>query len=129
MVTEPIKSDLKAPTEEDQRIVAQAASKTAEILAVTNEELAEILGVPVDQFVVLASDNPRLSEAAFRRALMFVRAAESLLAIVGTGNDQTAQSLIRSPNTILNSKPIDLMRTAEGLDNFVRYLETQRYRL
>jgi hypothetical protein len=117
------------PNDEDLRIVAHAVLRTAEILAATNDELAGILDVRADEPSRLAADRAQLQDGPYTLALMFIRAAESLMAIVGNGNDQSERSWLRSVNIALKGKPIELMQTPDGLSNGMDYVETRRYRL
>lgn len=118
-----------APGDEALRIVTHAALRSADILGVSNDELATILHLPIPGIERAVSGQAMFRGEAHDSALMFVRAADSLAALAGANNDGAAQSWLRSTNTILHGAPIDLMQTAEGLKNVVHYLEAKRYRI
>jgi hypothetical protein len=60
-------------------------------------------------------------------ALLFLRMFRSLQAIVG--NDHDAQTWLRSENLALGSRPLELIRSAEGLVRVLHYLDASRARL
>ena len=58
---------------------------------------------------------------------LFLRMFRSLQAIVG--NDHDAQTWLRSENLALGSRPLELIRSAEGLVRVLHYLDASRARL
>jgi hypothetical protein len=60
-------------------------------------------------------------------ALLFVRLYRALDAIVG--NERDAQTWLRSENLALGQRPIELIRSAEGLVRVLHYLDASRSRV
>jgi len=60
-------------------------------------------------------------------ALLFVRMFRSLQAIVG--NDHDAQVWLKHENLALGARPLELIRSAEGLVRVLHYLDASRARL
>jgi uncharacterized protein (DUF2384 family) len=61
-------------------------------------------------------------------AALFVRLFRSLDALIGS-NDAAARTWLGGSNTGLSGRPIDLIRTTEGLVRVVQYLDAARGRL
>ena len=59
---------------------------------------------------------------------MFVRLFRSLDAVIGS-NDSAARSWLNSENRGLAGRPIELIRSTEGLVRVVQYLDAARGRL
>jgi hypothetical protein len=61
----------------------------------------------------------------FELAVLFVRLFRSLDAIVG-GDDRVAASWLGNPNTALDARPIEKVRTVSGLVDVIAYLDARR---
>jgi hypothetical protein len=64
-------------------------------------------------------------QKSFELALLFVRLARSLDAIVG-GDDAVAGAWLRNPNSALHEEPLQLIQTVPGLMNVIQYLDARR---
>jgi hypothetical protein len=64
-------------------------------------------------------------QKSFELALLFVRLARSLDAIVG-GDDAVAGAWLRNPNSALSDAPLALIQTVPGLMNVLQYLDARR---
>jgi Protein of unknown function (DUF2384) len=59
---------------------------------------------------------------------LFVRLFRSLDAVIGS-NDSSARAWLNGHNSALTGRPIELIRTTEGLVRVVQYLDAARGRL
>ena len=98
-------------------------------LAVTNRELARILGSSEASISRLARDRSvRLESAEARLALLFVRLFRSLDAVAG-GDEGHARAWFRARNDHLGGIPAERVQTVEGLVDVVHYLDAVRGKL
>ena len=89
-------------------------------------EFADILGVSASQLRRYTEETPFSSHGTRQRAAMFVRAVRSLEALVGENMDR-AKAWLESTNTDLGGeRPIDCLKTIEGMTDVVRYLDAMR---
>ena len=89
-------------------------------------EFADILGVSSSQLRRYTEQTPFSSQGTRQRAAMFVRAVRSLEALVGENTDR-AKAWLTSLNSDLGDKrPLDLLKTIEGMTDVVRYLDAMR---
>ncbi|MEL6169120.1 MAG: MbcA/ParS/Xre antitoxin family protein [Pseudomonadota bacterium] len=109
------------------RVLTEATLRAAEILGISNKELAGILGVSPSFVSKLKSRASALDMNSKQAELAahFVRAFRSLDAIVG-GDEATAQSWLRNENTALEAVPIDRLQRIDGLLDVVAYLDQRR---
>lgn len=107
-------------------VLGKAVTRAAERLALPKSLLARILGVSPATVSRLCSDRYRLDpeRKEWEFALLFVRVFRSLDSIVG--DTATARAWLNSENRALNGRPIDLMRSTEGLVRVVHYLDACR---
>jgi uncharacterized protein (DUF2384 family) len=123
-VTQPTTSQEQAAI-----VLSKAVARAAERLAVSKSMLATVLGVSAPTVTRLFGGtyllDPKRKEWDF--ALLFMRVFRSLDSIVGDEN--TARKWLNSDNLGLNAKPIELIRSAEGLVRVVQYLDASRGRL
>ena len=107
-------------------VLSKAVARAAERLDVSKSLLARVLGVSPPTITRLYSGHylldPKRKEWDF--ALLFVRVFRSLDSIVG--NESTARQWLTSHNLGLNAKPIELIRSTEGLVRVVQYLDASR---
>ena len=61
-------------------------------------------------------------------AALFVRLFRSLDSVVGS-NDEAARAWLNGENRALGDKPVNLIRSAEGLVRAVHYLDAARSRI
>jgi len=110
--------------------VSKAVVRAADLLRLNQSTLADVLGISAATASRLKSGAYALQPARKREwefALLFVRLYRALDAIVGSGD--AAQAWLRGPNLALGSRPVDLIRSAEGLVRVVHYLDAHRGRL
>lgn len=107
-------------------VLSKAVARAAERLNVSQSLLAKVLGVSPPTISRLYSGtyllDPNRKEWDF--ALLFVRVFRSLDSIVG--DESTARKWLGSDNLGLNGKPIELIRSTEGLVRVVQYLDASR---
>lgn len=107
-------------------VLSKAVARAAERLNVSQSLLAKVLGVSPPTISRLYSGtyllDPNRKEWDF--ALLFVRVFRSLDSIVG--DESTARKWLGSDNLVLNGKPIELIRSTEGLVRVVQYLDASR---
>jgi len=111
----------------DSKVVAKAAIRAAERLAITSKSLARIIGVSEATVSRMKKGGYPLekNQKPFEMALLFVRLYRSLDAMVG-GDDAVARKWLRNDNTALKSAPIDLIQSVSGLTNVIQYLDARR---
>jgi transcriptional regulator with XRE-family HTH domain len=110
--------------------VTKAVVRAAGILQLSQAALAEILGVSAATASRLIAGNYSLQPVRKREwefALLFIRLFRSLDAIVG--NDRDAQTWLRGENRALGGRPLELIRSAEGLVRVLHYLDASRGRV
>ena len=113
------------------QVLTKAALRAAEILDVPQRTLAEIVGVSASTISRAASARAPLDpdSKAGELAKLWVRVFRSLDAIVGS-NDAAARSWLTSPNAAFGgARPLDRLRSAEGLIHVLHYLDSARARL
>jgi hypothetical protein len=110
--------------------LTKAVVRAAGFLGIRQAVLADVLGVSPATASRLAGGTYQLQPARKREwefALLFVRLYRSLDAIVG--GDRDAQTWLRNENLALGARPIELIRSAEGLVRVLGYLDASRSRL
>lgn len=112
-------------------VLTRAVLRAADILAVPQRMLAEIIGVSASTISRAASARAPLDPAskAGELAALWVRVFRSLDAIVGS-NDVAARAWLTAPNAAFGgARPLDRLRSAEGLIHVLHYLDSARARL
>ena len=112
------------------RVLTSAVLKASALLDITQSHLAQILGLSPSTVSRMASGSYTLDEdkKEWELGALFVRLFRSLDAVIGS-NDATAQAWLSGANTGLSGRPIELIRTTEGLVRVVQYLDAARGRL
>ena len=107
-------------------VLSKALARAAERLDVSKSLLAKVLGVSPPTVTRLYSGNYLLDQnrKEWDFALLFVRVFRSLDSIVG--DEASARKWLASDNRGLNGKPIELIRSTEGLVRVVQYLDASR---
>ena len=111
--------------------LTKAALRAAEILAVPQRTLADIIGVSAATISRAAGTGAPIEpdSKAGELAKLWVRVFRSLDAIVGS-NDAAARAWLCAPNAAFGgAKPIERLRSAEGLIHVLHYLDSARARL
>lgn len=108
-------------------VVTKAVVRAADRLGVTARVLAAIIGVSEASVSRMKRGDFRLEPGTkpFELAVLFVRLFRSLDAIVG-GDDRVAASWLGNPNTALDGRPIEKLRTVSGLVDVIAYLDARR---
>lgn len=107
-------------------VLSKAVARAAEQLYVSRALLARVLGVSPATVTRLYSGDYVLDQGRkeWEFALLFVRAFRALDSIVG--NESSARAWLNSENRALNGRPVDLIRSTEGLVRVVQYLDASR---
>lgn len=110
--------------------LTKAVVRAAGFLGISQATLADVLGVSPATASRLVGGTYALQPARRREwefALLFVRLFRSLDALVG--NDEDARTWLRNENRALGAKPVELIRSAEGLVRVLHYLDASRGRV
>ena len=123
----------KAPVPDTNpaRVLTKAALRAADILEIPQRTLAEIIGVSASTVSRAAHGGAPLDPATKAGELtkLWVRVFRSLDAIVGS-NDVAARAWLNSANAAFGGeKPVNRLRSAEGLIHVLHYLDSARARL
>lgn len=110
--------------------LTKALVRAADLLGLSQAALADVLGASratVSRLVrgAYTLDPGRRKE--WELALLFVRVFRSLDAVAGHG--ERARAWMSGPNLALGGRPVDLIRSAEGLVRTVQYLDAARGRI
>ena len=111
-------------------VLSKAVVRAAQVLALTQKELAGILGVSEATASRLYAGRYRLEPQRAKEwelARLFVRLFRSLDAL--WGHDDVARAWLTSPNLALGTRPRDLLTSVEGLVRVVAYLDAARGRV
>jgi uncharacterized protein (DUF2384 family) len=112
-------------------VLTKAALRAAQVLDVPQRTLADIIGVSASTISRASSANAPLDpdSKAGELARLWIRVFRSLDAIVGS-NDEAARTWLTSANAAFGGvKPLERLRTAEGLIHVLHYLDSARARL
>ncbi|HEY6984651.1 MAG TPA: antitoxin Xre/MbcA/ParS toxin-binding domain-containing protein [Rhodanobacteraceae bacterium] len=133
MVVNMIRSAARRPSVPDTdsaRVLTKATLRAADILEIPQRTLAEIIGVSASTVSRAANGGAPVDpdSKAGELAKLWVRVFRSLDAIVGS-NDAVARTWLNAANGAFGGqKPIDRLRSAEGLVHVLTYLDTARGR-
>ena len=108
-------------------VLTKAAMRAGARLGLSGKLLSDVLGISEAQVSRMRNGEADLREntKAFELAALLVRVFRSLDAIVG-GDEAAAKAWITSENTALGARPIDRMRSIQGLADVVTYLDARR---
>lgn len=113
------------------QVLTKAALRAAEVLDVPQRTLAEIIGVSASTISRAANARAPIDpdSKAGELAKLWIRVFRSLDAIVGS-NDEAARAWLVSANAAFaGQKPLERLRSAEGLIHVLHYLDSARARL
>lgn len=115
---------------EPRRVLSTAVLKSAELLGLNQAKVGEVLGLSPATMSRMASGAYTLdtNKKEWELGALFVRLFRSLDALVGS-NDTAARTWLEGENRGLGGRPIDLIRTTEGLVRAVHYLDAARGRI
>ncbi|HEY2145332.1 MAG TPA: antitoxin Xre/MbcA/ParS toxin-binding domain-containing protein [Steroidobacteraceae bacterium] len=115
---------------EPRRVLTGAVLRASALLDITQSALAQILGLSASTVSRMAHGTYTLDEQKkeWELGALFVRLFRSLDALIGS-NDSAARSWLNGRNSALTGRPIDLIRSTEGLVRVVQYLDAARGRI
>jgi uncharacterized protein (DUF2384 family) len=115
---------------EPRRVLTDAVLRASALLDIRQTSLAQILGLSPSTVSRMASGSYTLDQdkKEWELGALFVRLFRSLDAVIGS-NDAAAQAWLDGSNLGLTGRPLDLIRTTEGLVRVVQYLDAARGRL
>jgi transcriptional regulator with XRE-family HTH domain len=118
------------PEVEPRRVLTDAVVRASALLDITQSSLAQILGLSPSTISRMANGSYMLDEdkKEWELGALFVRLFRSLDAVIGS-NDAAAQAWLGGSNLGLTGRPLDLIRTTEGLVRVVQYLDAARGRI
>jgi DNA-binding transcriptional regulator LsrR (DeoR family) len=119
-----------APAPRPDQTLSKATVRAAQLLGLTQSELAPVLGLSRSTVSRLVAGDVLLSpeQKAWELAALFVRLFRSLDAVVGPNAEQ-ARAWLDSENAALAAAPRQLIATTEGLVRVVQYLDAARGRV
>jgi uncharacterized protein (DUF2384 family) len=118
------------PKPEPRRVLTGAVLRAGVLLEITQSGLAQILGLSPSTVSRMANGTYTLDthKKEWELGALFVRLFRSLDALIGS-NDLSARAWLNGPNQGLAARPIDLIRSTEGLVRVVQYLDSARGRI
>jgi hypothetical protein len=119
-----------APKPEPRRVLTGAVLRASALLDITQSSLAQILGLSPSTVSRMAGGTYTLDDQRkeWELGALFVRLFRSLDAVIGS-NDSSARAWLNGHNSALTGRPIELIRSTEGLVRVVQYLDAARGRL
>lgn len=106
-------------------VLTRAARRAAELLALSQKDLARIIGLSPATVSRLAHRPLDPSAKEGELAVLFVRMFRSLDALVG-GDVESARKWLHAENAHLSGVPARLIQTVTGLVDVVEYLDAMR---
>jgi transcriptional regulator with XRE-family HTH domain len=121
---------LSTPKPEPRLVLTGAVLRASALLEITQSSLAQILGLSPSTVSRMAKGTYILDEQKkeWELGALFVRLFRSLDAVIGS-NDSAARGWLNGQNSALTGRPIELIRSTEGLVRVVQYLDAARGRL
>ena len=115
---------------EPRLVLTSAVMRACALLEITQSSLAHILGLSPSTVSRMANGAYTLDDQKkeWELGALFVRLFRSLDAVIGS-NDEAARRWLSGENSGLKGRPIDLIRSTEGLVRVVQYLDAARGRL
>jgi uncharacterized protein (DUF2384 family) len=111
-------------------VLSKAVVRAARLLALSQRELARILGVSEATASRLVAGQYQLSRDRAKEwelSVLLVRLFRSLDALWGHG--AAAHTWLTSNNLAFTARPVDLISSVEGIVRVVNYLDNARGRL
>lgn len=127
------------PEPDPSQVLTRAVLRAADFLALTQEDLAAILGTSPASVSRMASGKRRLERPSgggrmdaggaggkeFELACLFLRVYRSLDALVG-GDLQKGRAWLTADNRHLGGAPLTLIKTIPGIAHVADYLDAMR---
>jgi len=106
-------------------IVAKSLCNAANLMSIKKKELADIL--KIDQSTLSRSLKSGIKPKSLKGevSLMIIRVYRSL-AVLSGNNMEFINHFLRTPNKYFKAKPIDLMRSIEGIVKLNAYLDLMK---
>src|SRR5450755_125326 len=100
---------------EPRRLLTAAVLRACALLEITQQSLAQILGLSPSTVSRMANGSYTLDaqKKEWELGALFVRLFRSLDALIGS-NDAAARDWLRGQNDALLGRPIELIRSTEG---------------
>ncbi|MGC2031451.1 MAG: antitoxin Xre/MbcA/ParS toxin-binding domain-containing protein [Steroidobacteraceae bacterium] len=113
-----------------RQVLTGAVLRASALLEITQSGLAQILGLSPSTVSRMANGTYTLDiqKKEWELGALFVRLFRSLDALIGA-NDTSARGWLNAQNQGLVGRPIDLIRSTEGLVRVVQYLDSARGRI
>ena len=112
-----------------EAVLAKAVLNAAARLGLRQRQLAEIIGSSEASISRLQHGRGIVPDSkGGELALLFARLYRSLDALVG-GDDDKARTWLHAENAHVAGKPVERIRTVEGLVDVIQYLDAMRGRL
>ena len=124
------RSELHADAAPAAVVLSKAVVRAGQLLGLTQQQLAAVLGVSAATASRLAAGRYLLSAERAKEwelSRLFVRLFRSLDAL--WGHDAEARAWMTSHNLALAARPVDLIVSVEGLVRVVAYLDAARGRV
>jgi len=124
-------ASLRAPDPLDSRgestVLSRAVVRATDYLGLSNKIVGQIIGISDASVSRMRAGSYTLplGSKQFELAQYLVRLFRSLDAMTGS-DDAASQSWLRTPNIVLEGKPIDLILTAQGLLTVLAYVDSRR---
>ena len=114
---------------EPRQVLTAAVMRASALLEITQANLAQIIGLSPSTVSRMANGSYTLDhdKKEWELGALFVRLFRSLDALIGA-NDAAAKDWLNGHNTGLIGRPVDLIRSTEGLVRVVQYLDAARGR-
>src|ERR1700683_1937896 len=114
---------------EPRRVLTGAVLRASALLDITQSSLAQILGLSPSTVSRMANGTYTLDiqKKEWELGALFVRLFRFLDALI-RANDTAARGWLNAQNQGLVGRPIDLIRSTEGLVRVVQYLDSARGR-
>jgi hypothetical protein len=115
---------------EPRRILTGAVLRASALLKISQSTLAQILGLSPSTVSRMANGTYALDDQKkeWELGALFVRLFRSLDAVIGS-NDASARAWLNGQNSGLTGRPVELIRSTEGLVRVVQYLDAARGRI
>ena len=128
-----LRSPVHEPELDADLILTRAVLRAADLLELTQDDLAAILGTSPASISRMVSGKRRIERAErggqngkeFELACLFLRGFRSLDAIVG-GDSKKSRAWLVSENRHLGDKPLTLLKTIPGIAHVADYLDAMR---
>ena len=113
-----------------RQVLTGAVLRASALLEITQSGLAQILGLSPSTVSRMANGTYTLDvqKKEWELGALFVRLFRSLDALIGS-NDAAARGWLNGENHGLIGRPMDLIRSTEGLVRVVQYLDSARGRI